>query len=103
MRTLALAFVHPGAKEMRVTVSANNRRIGEWTVGEKPEFYDVQIPAEEFAAGVCDIVFDIEKPVAPNELGIGPDMRKLGIGVIRIEFEKQPADSRRRGIFGRRS
>jgi hypothetical protein len=103
MRTLALAFVHPGAKEMRVTVSANNRRIGEWTVGEKPEFYDVQIPAEELGAGACDIVFDIEKPVAPNELGIGPDMRKLGIGVIRIQFEKQPADSRRRGIFGRRS
>jgi glycosyltransferase involved in cell wall biosynthesis len=100
MRTLALAFVHPGAKEMGVTVSANSRRIGEWAVGEKPKFYDVQIPAEEFAAGVCDIAFDIAKPVVPNELGIGPDMRKLGMGVIRIEFEKQRAGSRLSGIFG---
>jgi glycosyltransferase involved in cell wall biosynthesis len=82
MRITARAFVRP-AEKMRVAVSINQHKLGEWMIGEQSDIYTVQIPVEKLSAELCEITFDMENSVSPNE---------IGIGVTRIEFNKQPAD-----------
>ena len=37
--------------------------------------------------GVLDVSFKIEQPVRPADLGIGPDNRELGMGLIAMRLD----------------
>jgi hypothetical protein len=40
--------------------------------------------------GIIDVSFEIEQPVRPTDLGMGPDNRELGMGLIAMRLDAEP-------------
>jgi hypothetical protein len=40
--------------------------------------------------GLLEVSFEIERPVRPVDLGMGQDVRELGMGLIAMRLEAEP-------------
>lgn len=74
------------APEIRLSV--NDVLDHYWVTTGRRGWYDLQIPAE-VASDAHSLRFDFEFPdaVSPVELGLSPDVRRLGIGLYRLQLE----------------
>jgi hypothetical protein len=63
-----------------LTIISNGRPNGEFTVKMQKSFTQ-QGPWES-------LVFDIDGPTSPHELGTSQDRRKLGIGLVSLTFQE---------------
>jgi hypothetical protein len=88
MRVLAHALIHASQPQVRVDVSVNGENLATWILkSSKNSEFRIKIPAEKLRQDVCEITFDIPNPKSPAELGISSDARRLGIGVVRVDFQ----------------
>jgi len=71
-----------------IRLSVNNILDHQWASTGRRGWHDLQIPAE-IVSDVDFLRFDFEFPdaVSPLELGLSPDVRRLGIGLYRLQLE----------------
>ncbi|MDR3518124.1 MAG: hypothetical protein P4M00_20175 [Azospirillaceae bacterium] len=79
--TVQLHLVHLGDKPQEVTIVANGVNVGTVVVTDD-RFYSVAIPRDVAAASpLLQINLDVARTVTPKSLGLGEDIRTLGIGM----------------------
>lgn len=85
----ARAFPHLPDNLQKINVVVNGRRIASLQPSAEGVLRGatLNVPAEVSAATPMKIVFEIDRPASPHDLQLGPDMRKLGIGLVGIAVE----------------
>lgn len=68
-----------GGAPLAVTVEANGHRIATWKIDGTPSTRCATIPVAAVPGRTVSISFNIDDPKSPDELGIAPDTRRLGI------------------------
>lgn len=91
LKFLAHAFLVPVHPELVVIVSVNGATLKRfyfaYPEGTSNVMHSVTIPAAVVAAskGVLNIKFSIDKPASPASVGLSPDPRKLGLGMVWLK------------------
>ena len=99
-KKIKLEFSKPLPRKFNIELSArafgpNLRenfvlRIGSYShpfkIQKYPEFEKIIIPVENFSR-LSSLEIDIPKPISPEELGVGDDKRKLGIGITNLQVK----------------
>jgi hypothetical protein len=86
----ATGFVTERHPEVHVDVLANDRPIATWTFhnGEAASERSIIVPREAVQASrALHLVFKVDAPVSPAELGLSSDTRMLGLRVTNIAVE----------------
>jgi hypothetical protein len=79
---------HP-ATQQQVTVTANGQRVAVWDVKEGGDAeYSAAIPPPSQPDQVIRIRFEIGRPISPRLDGLGPDDRKVGLGLDAFRFDE---------------
>ena len=82
----AAAYLKGPRRQLRVIVSAAGKTLDSWTFRKKgaaKQRFGFKITDRKILDNhLIALTFDIKTPVSPAELGLGPDKRKLGIGLI---------------------
>ena len=103
-------MIGPAAPSLAVSVKANGRDAGAWTVTDRrPHCQTILIPADVAAASpALTITFEIAQPRSPQSFGWSTDARPLGfqlaravIGRDRAEVPKFKAVGRERPMYQR--
>ena len=87
----AHAFLVPVHPKLAVIASVNGKVLKHFYFtypdGTSDAMHSVTIPAAVVAAsnGVLNIKFSIDKPVSPASVGLSPDPRKLGLGMVWLK------------------
>lgn len=83
-----LPFLHATHPQMQARVRVGGDEIALWTLASA-EFAAVcaTIPAEKLRETDCEITLEILNPASPLELGISNDPRRLGVGVLSVDFQ----------------
>jgi hypothetical protein len=78
------AFLQAQHKHQQVDVLVNGTQVGSWAFDSaEASIHEAVIPVGLASKGKgLEIVFEIEHPRSPAELGLWPDDRLLGLGVI---------------------
>jgi hypothetical protein len=87
----ANAFLSPQHAEQLVEVSINGIRIVDQTVLKqaKGNTLEIKLPAGIIKAGEpLNVEFRSLDAISPKVAGLGPDERKLGIGLVSIQFAR---------------
>ena len=85
----ANAFLSPGHSSQIVDISINGVRVADQTILFKAQdnLIEVKLPRGAKTPGEPIYVeFRSIDPISPQAAGIGPDERKLGIGLVSIQF-----------------
>src|ERR1043166_1587020 len=82
------AFVVPGHDNVTVTCRIHDRDVITWSCrAENPSgSQQITIPGDAISAGTVAMEFLISSPRSPAELGIGSDMRSLGLGIESLQL-----------------
>lgn len=84
-------FVNNKHKNLKINIFVNEKQVSVWNFNTedktKPELV-IYLPVSEILhnSSICELRFDIEKPVSPKQLGLSKDARKLGFGFESIEI-----------------
>lgn len=87
----ANAFLSPGHSSQVVDIAINGVRVADQTILLKAQenFLEVKLPRGPKTPGEPVYVeFRSIDPISPQAAGIGPDERKLGIGLVSIQFAR---------------
>lgn len=85
----ATAFVPPGRSGQTVTVSVDGHVLATLNVlGGADRPYEVTIPASLLATGSGVVEFSLPRAVSPNELGMGPDLRRLAVSLHSVRLSR---------------
>ena len=87
----ANAFLSPGHPSQVVDIAINGVRVADQTILLKAQdnFLEVKLPRGAKTPGEpVYIEFRSINPISPQAAGIGPDERKLGIGLVSIQFTR---------------
>ena len=85
----ANAFLSPGHPSQTVDIAINGIRVADHMVLAKPQdnLLEIKLPRGSKTPGEPVYVeFRSIDPISPQTAGIGPDDRKLGIGLVSIQF-----------------
>jgi len=91
LRIVANAFLTPGHPEQVVDVLVNGVRVADHLVLKKQihNLLDVKLPKGLKVPGEpVTVEFRSLNAISPRDAGISADERKLGIGLISIEFAR---------------
>jgi glycosyl transferase family 4/uncharacterized protein DUF7024 len=79
------AFVRPENTPLKVRVRANGMPVASWSFSDPhgPTWQRVRVPMTADSDLVV-LVFAIETPLSPKELGLSDDSRRLGLGLHRL-------------------
>ena len=80
--------IFTGNENLNVDIYANNQLLDKKSLSGKDGSISFTIPAETINQnkGILEIKFKIINPKSPQELNLSADSRKLGIGLMWIEF-----------------
>ena len=83
VKILGSALVHPPKlPQQPIELHANGRKVAEWKVGHDLQSYRATIPPELLDdTGLLKLEIICPKAATPNSLGIGSDLRALGMQV----------------------
>jgi hypothetical protein len=73
-------FIFGDIDKQRVGVIINGEEIGEWKASE-PGKYQMKIPKQIVTGPILRVKFALPDAISPSELGIGDDVRMLGIAL----------------------
>lgn len=78
----------PFAKRQRVTVTVNGEPLTEWELTkDSPRPQRLEVPA--FAHGKLELAFHFPDAVAPRDLGLANDRRKLAVRLLSLRLRPQ--------------
>ncbi len=82
-------FIDPAHPATRFRVLVNGVEIGAWRAGSDPPWLDFRasIPPAALSGSLARVVFHIDNPRSPAELGMSPDMRRLGVALRALALE----------------
>jgi hypothetical protein len=91
----AQGLLGKGHPSQTVTVSVNDVTVGQIRFDEVHNSGWRTLPVSLSALtrgrqGIFDVSFEIEQPVRPADLGMGPDSRELGMGLIAMRLDAEP-------------
>lgn len=93
LQVRAYPFLPPGrSRGQRVQVLVNGRNVGQWILDE-PSFREhrLQVGKEAWLnSRINRVTFEFPDAVAPADVGVGPDKRRLGLAFMSLTLE--PAD-----------
>jgi hypothetical protein len=84
-------WVKKKVEHQRIRILVNRRFAGEWGI-DRPGIQEksLVIPAEFFSHSARTMItFEIPGAVSPASLGIGPDVRELGLAVFWFSLVPQ--------------
>jgi arabinofuranosyltransferase len=85
------AFVPKPGQAQNITVRANGVTVANWTLsGTEPE-HDVTARisnAVMVGHSALALSFDISNPASPASVGLSPDTRELGMGLIALKLKE---------------
>lgn len=87
----ANAFLSPKHSEQVVDISVNGTRVADQAIlkRDKGNILEIKLPRGSQAAGEPLVVeFRSLNTISPRDAGLGPDDRKLGIGLVAIQFAR---------------
>jgi hypothetical protein len=87
----ANAFLNPKHSEQVVDISVNGIRIADHMVlkQDKGNILEIKLPSGSQTVGEPLVVeFRSLNAISPRDAGLGPDERKLGIGLVAIQFAR---------------
>ena len=70
-----------------VTILVNQEPVGRWLVKED-KWYEASIPKKLVPDGIVTIIFKISNPMSPEQSEKSKDVRKLGIGAVKLVLEE---------------
>jgi hypothetical protein len=85
----ANAFLSPKHNEQVVDISVNGTRVADQAIlkQNKGNIFDIKLPRGPQAVGEPLVIeFRSLNAISPRDAGLGPDERKLGIGLVSIQF-----------------
>lgn len=78
----------PQLRAQPVQVLVNNKKIGEWNVGNTAEF-SAKIPGDIVKnGGPLQITFKVLQAKSPKELGVSEDARVLGFRIYELDLRR---------------
>ena len=88
----AQALLGKGLPSQTVTVSVNGVAVGQIRFDDvhNREWRTLPVPLSALTRGrqgILDVSFQIEQPIRPTDLGMGPDNRELGMGLIAMRLD----------------
>jgi hypothetical protein len=87
--TLKPYLVQGKLEKQQVTVSVNGYKLETLTIDKhETRDYRVTIPSKTLSGSQLAIVFDIPTATAPVDLGIGTDVRTLGVSFKSIRISR---------------
>ena len=92
LEALVQGYVNEKNPDVHVKVLINNSNVGEWNFRYQPGVAPQQFRSLVISKSVLDrqqpvtIQFLVAGAKSPKELGINPDSRKLGLGVMKMRF-----------------
>jgi hypothetical protein len=87
----ANAFLSPRHSEQVVDISVNGTRVGDQVIlkQDKGNILEIKLPRGPQTVGEPLVVeFRSVNAISPRDAGLGPDERKLGIGLVAIQFAR---------------
>jgi len=81
-------WIRKSVEHQRIRILVNQRPVGEWMI-DKPGIQEknLVLPGEYFSRSArCMITFELPDAVSPASLGLGPDIRELGLAVYWISL-----------------
>jgi hypothetical protein len=84
-----------GHPSQTVTVSVNDVTVGQIRFDDMHNsgWRTLPVPLSALTRGrqrILDVSFEIEQPVRPADLGMGPDLREIGMGLIAMRLDAEP-------------
>lgn len=94
LQAVVRAFVWPAAPTLDVEILVDDEPVGRWTF-RTPEDRDraerhVVIPWRSQSRDVLTVTFRMPGCRSPRDLGLGSDVRRLGLGLIRAVWSLSP-------------
>jgi hypothetical protein len=91
----AQGLLGKGHPSQTVTVSVNDVTVGQirFDDAHNSGWRTLPVPLSALTRGrqgIFDVSFKIEQPVRPADLGMGPDSRELGMGLIAMRLDADP-------------
>ncbi|UCF35393.1 MAG: sulfatase-like hydrolase/transferase [Acidobacteriota bacterium] len=83
----------PVLPEQRIGVLVNGERVATWNATERKKLQSrAQVPANLTEKGHLTIEFELPDAASPSKLGLGGDLRELGIALYTISLTPLPED-----------
>lgn len=85
-----MAYVNGKHKKLSASVYINDSKKANWVFERKKDtgILKISVSADDLDSdNVCRVIFKIDNPASPKELGKGDDTRKLGIGIRSVRIE----------------
>lgn len=79
----AFPYLGGGLKEQLIGVYANDTKIATWRITDETDIQST-IPAAIIRDDTLNLVFKVNNPTSPKEVGASEDSRKLGIAVKEL-------------------
>jgi hypothetical protein len=91
----AQGLLGKGHPSQTVTVSVNDVAVGQIRFDDvrNSGWRTLPVPLSALTRGrqgLLEVSFEIEQPVRPADLGMGPDNRELGMGLIAMRLDAEP-------------
>ena len=91
----AQGLLGEGHPSQTVTVSANGVAVGQIRFDDvhNSGWRTLPVPLSALTRGrqgLLEVSFEIERPVRPADLGMGQDVRELGMGLIAMRLDAEP-------------
>ena len=87
------AFTNPENPSVDVKLKANNVNVAEWNFNHDSQTINgsitdkvIYLPRGVLTTGVLNLIFDINRAVSPQSLGLGPDPHELGIKITQLKM-----------------